>query len=272
MQRPEARPTAALWPRSTHAPASFSGASRTDPTRPRRCSRTASSTSGTGTATCRRSTRRRVHLRWRFKTGGPVKGSVALSGSNVIVGSYDGHVYALDARRGSQVWRGSAQPRFSLSLGTFYSTPAVAYGRVYIGNTDGKIYSYGAKTGRAPLVALDRRLRLLLPRASGTSASTPAPTTARSTRSTPRRATPSGRSRPPARSRAHRRSSTASSTSRASRTAPTPSTPSTGKLLWSFGAGHYTPVVADAKRLYLVGYARLYGMIEKTKKAGPKRK
>ena len=29
----------------------------------------------------------------------------------------------------------------------FYSTPAVAYGRVYIGSTDGKVYSFGATTG-----------------------------------------------------------------------------------------------------------------------------
>ena len=35
----------------------------------------------------------------------------------------------------------------------------------------------------------------------------------------------------------------------------------TGKLLWSFADGKYSPVVADAKRLYLVGYTHLYAMI-----------
>jgi len=35
----------------------------------------------------------------------------------------------------------------------------------------------------------------------------------------------------------------------------------TGRLLWSYADGKYSPVVADAKRLYLVGYARLYGLI-----------
>ena len=80
--------------------------------------------------------------------GRQVKGSVAVDGPDVVVGSYDGHVYALNALTGKEVWRGSAQTRFgSFSLGTFYSTPAVAYGRVYIGNTDGKVYSYGATTG-----------------------------------------------------------------------------------------------------------------------------
>ena len=34
-----------------------------------------------------------------------------------------------------------------LSAGAFYATPAVAYGRVYMGNTDGRMYSFSARTG-----------------------------------------------------------------------------------------------------------------------------
>jgi outer membrane protein assembly factor BamB len=45
------------------------------------------------------------------------------------------------------VWKASAQRRLYGSA-RFYSTPALAYGRVYIGSTDGKVYSYGATTGR----------------------------------------------------------------------------------------------------------------------------
>ena len=60
---------------------------------------------------------------------------------------YDGHVYALNARTGRQVWRGSAQPRLG-HTGWFYSSPAIAHGRVFIGSTDGKVYSYGANTGK----------------------------------------------------------------------------------------------------------------------------
>jgi outer membrane protein assembly factor BamB len=37
----------------------------------------------------------------------------------------------------------------------------------------------------------------------------------------------------------------------------------TGRLLWSFPDGKYSPVVADPRRLYLVGYTRLYGMVAK---------
>jgi outer membrane protein assembly factor BamB len=35
-----------------------------------------------------------------------------------------------------------------LGSGTFYSTPAVMYGRVFLGNTDGRIYAYDAHDGR----------------------------------------------------------------------------------------------------------------------------
>jgi eukaryotic-like serine/threonine-protein kinase len=35
----------------------------------------------------------------------------------------------------------------------------------------------------------------------------------------------------------------------------------TGKFLWSYPDGKYTPAVAEKGRLYLVGYARIYGMV-----------
>jgi outer membrane protein assembly factor BamB len=35
----------------------------------------------------------------------------------------------------------------------------------------------------------------------------------------------------------------------------------TGKELWSFPDGKYTPVVAEPGRLFLVGFGRLYGMV-----------
>src|SRR5207244_11192655 len=36
-----------------------------------------------------------------------------------------------------------------------------------------------------------------------------------------------------------------------------------GRELWTWPDGKYSPVVADAKRLYLVGHTRLYGMVAK---------
>jgi outer membrane protein assembly factor BamB len=84
---------------------------------------------------------------WTYQTGGAVKGGLAFSGGRVYAGSYDGHVYALDAVSGRLMWRASAQPQL-FGHGTFYSTPVVAYGRVYVGSTDGRMYSFGARSGK----------------------------------------------------------------------------------------------------------------------------
>jgi outer membrane protein assembly factor BamB len=86
------------------------------------------------------------HRLWTYRTGGAVKGGLAFWGGRVYAGSYDGHVYALDAVSGRLVWRAAAQPQL-FGHGTFYSTPAVAYGRVYVGSTDGRMYSFGARSG-----------------------------------------------------------------------------------------------------------------------------
>jgi outer membrane protein assembly factor BamB len=37
----------------------------------------------------------------------------------------------------------------------------------------------------------------------------------------------------------------------------------TGRQLWTFGDGKYAGVVGDRERLYLVGHARVYGMVER---------
>ena len=37
----------------------------------------------------------------------------------------------------------------------------------------------------------------------------------------------------------------------------------TGRQLWTFRDGKYGGVVADRERLYLVGHARMYGLVER---------
>jgi outer membrane protein assembly factor BamB len=197
--------------------------------------------------------------RWRFHTGGEIKGSLALADGRVYVGSYDGHVYALDARTGKEAWRASAQARLG-ATGTFYSTPAVAYGRVYIGCTDGKVYSFGAASGKlrwshgtggwvygSPAVwqalvlvgSYDRtfyafdaatgdvRWRF---RANGPISGSATVLGGVVYFSTLRQRTYALVAR-------------------------------TGRLLWTWPDGKYSPVVADEHRLYLVGFGRLYGMV-----------
>jgi outer membrane protein assembly factor BamB len=84
---------------------------------------------------------------WTFETGGEVKGGVAFAGGTVYAGSYDGRVYALAARSGRLRWSAAAQQGLR-GRGRFYATPAVAYGRVYVGATDGLVYAFGARSGR----------------------------------------------------------------------------------------------------------------------------
>jgi outer membrane protein assembly factor BamB len=203
----------------------------------------------------------RGNLLWTFETGGKIKGGLALSGRRVFVGSYDNHVYALDARTGKLVWRAAAQQRLG-SRGTFYSTPAVAYGRVYIGSTDGKMYSYGATSGTlrwsygtggyvysSPAVW---RRRVYAGSYSGTFYCFDA--------------------------------ATGDVLWRFAANGPISGSPTvldgvvyfatlkertyaldarTGRVLWTYPDGKYTPVVADRDHVYLVGYARVYRLLER---------
>jgi len=200
-------------------------------------------------------------IRWTFATDGKVKGAAALSGDTLVVGSYDHNVYALDARTGKLRWKAGAQERLG-SRGTFYSTPAIAYGRVYIGSTDGKVYSFGAKSGElrwshgtgsyvyaSPAVwrelvlvgSYDERF-YALDAATGDvrwsfDAGGPISGSATVLDGVVYFATLNQR--------------TYALDAR------------TGRELWRFPDGKYTPVVADRNRLYLLGYARLYGMVER---------
>ncbi len=86
--------------------------------------------------------------RWRYKAGGAVKGGLALDGDKLFFGDYGGTVHAIRAATGRLVWKqGTRGGRFGLRAGNFYSTAAVGYGRVYLGNTDGFVYSFATRDG-----------------------------------------------------------------------------------------------------------------------------
>jgi outer membrane protein assembly factor BamB len=85
---------------------------------------------------------------WTYHAAGAVKAGLAYSNGNLYFGDYSGEVTALRASNGSRVWgTGTSGASFNRS-GQFYSTPAVAFGRVYLGNTDGLVYSFVAKSGQ----------------------------------------------------------------------------------------------------------------------------
>lgn len=86
-------------------------------------------------------------LLWDYHASGAVKASPTLSGGILYFGDYSGHIQAISERNGHRIWR-SGSGGALLGSGTFYSTAAVYYGRVFLGNTDGRIYAYDASTGK----------------------------------------------------------------------------------------------------------------------------
>jgi outer membrane protein assembly factor BamB len=198
---------------------------------------------------------------WVTKLRSQVKGGVAISGNRLYVGDYSGHLYALSATSGKVLWQGKSQPRFG-STGTFYATPAVAYGRVYVGATDGKMYSFGATSGKLRWShgtggyvyssAAVWRDRVFVGsyshtffcfdaatgavkwqfKANGPISGSPTVIAGRVYFATLKRRTYALAAR-------------------------------TGRPLWTFPDGKYSPVVADDKRVYLVGYAKIYGLVER---------
>jgi outer membrane protein assembly factor BamB len=83
-------------------------------------------------------TRRRL---WSVPLGDLARGSPAIDGGRVFVGSRDAFVYAVDAAGGTLVWK-------SRTTGGVNATPAVAGGRVFV-------VSEGETTGAVRLAALD---------------------------------------------------------------------------------------------------------------------
>jgi outer membrane protein assembly factor BamB len=203
-------------------------------------------------------------LQWSFSTGDRVKGGVALAGRTVYAGSYDGYLYALDARHGGLRWRAGGG-----RLGGLYATPSVAHGRVFVSSTNARVYAFSlsgnelwsVRTGSyvyspaalagasAYVGSYDHRL-YALSQATGRirwtfDAGAPisgAPTVLGglvyfSTCGS---------------------CSSYESNPRARRTFAVDA--ATGRLVWRFLDGEYSPVIADRERLYLTGFTSLYGL------------
>lgn len=86
-------------------------------------------------------------LEWSVDTAGAVKGGVALHDGVVYFGNYAGEVTAVQASSGDIKWQTGTQGGSFGRTGRIYSTPAVGYGRVYVGSIDSRVYSFDADTG-----------------------------------------------------------------------------------------------------------------------------
>ncbi len=91
--------------------------------------------------------RKSGRIKWQTPTAGNVKGALALDGGVLYGANYAGEVFALRAANGSFVWRSSTSGSSLGRGGPVYSTPAVAFGRVYLGSIDGRVYSFEQSSG-----------------------------------------------------------------------------------------------------------------------------
>ncbi len=87
------------------------------------------------------------NVRWATSLGGPIKSAPAYYGGTLYVGDYGGYMNAVDAKTGEIKWQTSSLGQGFGTSGQFYSTPAVAFGRVYAGNNDDRVYSFDLSDG-----------------------------------------------------------------------------------------------------------------------------
>jgi outer membrane protein assembly factor BamB len=90
---------------------------------------------------------RNGNVRWSTGLGGPVKSAPAYYGGVLYVGDYGGYMNAVEAKNGKLLWQSDSLGQGFGSSGAFYSTPAVAFGRVYAGNNDTRVYSFDRHNG-----------------------------------------------------------------------------------------------------------------------------
>jgi eukaryotic-like serine/threonine-protein kinase len=78
--------------------------------------------------------------KWRFKTEGPVHSIPVVVDGMVIIGSYDHHVYALNAATGELNWKFDTGQMI-------VSSPAYVDGKVIIGSRSADLYAINVSTG-----------------------------------------------------------------------------------------------------------------------------
>ena len=214
---------------------------------------------------------------WSRQLDGEADSSAAYANGTVYVGDNSGTATALDARSGAIRWKARSFSHFRTGREYFYATPTVAYGRVFASNTDGTVYAFGATTGHllwashvgtyvytAPAV-WDKKVYVgtydgnfyALDAATG------------DTRWV--RSMPSAVHGAPTVMSGLVYMSTCSfcghNGSRYAKNGPNGTyalNALTGKLVWSFPDGQYSPVVADGERVYLAGKAGIYGLAERS--------
>jgi outer membrane protein assembly factor BamB len=214
---------------------------------------------------------------WSVLLDGEVDSSAAFANGTVYVGDQSGTLTAVNARTGAIRWKARSFSHFRTGREYFYATPTVAYGRVFASNTDGTVYAFGATTGHllwashvgtyvytAPAV-WDKKVYvgtydgkfLALDAATGDT---------RWSRDMPSavHGAPTVMSGLVYLSTCSFCGHAGSRYAKNGKNGTFALNARTGKLVWSFPDGQYSPVVADRERVYVSGKAGVYGLEERS--------
>jgi outer membrane protein assembly factor BamB len=201
---------------------------------------------------------------WTYHAPGAVKASPTLAGGALYFGDYSGHVQAISEQTGRRLWI-SGSGGALLGNGTFYSTAAVVYGRVFLGNTDGRIYAYDASTGGLDWAVQTGAYVYASP--ALTNAPGLGPTLYLGSYNGTFYALNARSGRVAWTFNAHGRiSGSATIVGRTVYFADLGQRRtyglgiSTGRLAFEMGTGSFDPVVSDGEHIYLTGYTGLYGL------------
>ena len=87
-------------------------------------------------------------LGWRTRLGTDIKASPSFNDGTLYVGDYEGTVHAVDAATGRSRWSTDTTKLPPGGEGGFYSSPAVAFDRVFEARDDGTVYALDLETGK----------------------------------------------------------------------------------------------------------------------------
>jgi outer membrane protein assembly factor BamB len=79
-------------------------------------------------------------IKWRFKTDGPIRGSAVVWDKNVIFGSADGYVYAINSLTGEESWRFNAHS-------PIVGSPGIDNSIVVVATRDNQVHALEPATG-----------------------------------------------------------------------------------------------------------------------------
>ncbi len=80
-------------------------------------------------------------IKWKFKAGGDIHSTAAITNGRIYFGSKDGNLYCLDQETGKEIWKYKTN-------GAVYASPALENGVLFAGSHDGHFYALNADDGK----------------------------------------------------------------------------------------------------------------------------